>query len=473
MELFLRFDASIPLGALLALVALVASFSFRTLEIGARDLLLDGLHSGFIETLQASRNPNPNMTFPLLLGALFALIAALHRRATGYAVVAGILGGLLFYSYIYYAIAWAAASALLTLVVCLRQRSYLKPALIALLTTICMAVPFLLWVRAAKRAGGYFYRSNRLGMVHSHVPPAHDLKLSAAFAGCLILLWVAWRYFATRSTDGEIPRAFSASAMVFGCAAAGGILGMNMEILTGYDVQFSHHFPHMVIQPALIILFILLLLVATSRIRRGCSTLWSGTLFVLLFATCAASQLEAGINSAPLHRTIPSEQALFRWLNRNTRAGDVVATTSLELAEYMPVYSQDCTLMVEGSRTSASDSEILDRYLLAEALTGASEATVANDLGLNGQPSRSPGGSYPSFFYEHSPYLAGSGTLKSSIVEGAVAEYRSLDPADQLNRFRVDYIYARNGQTPAQIPGTALLKVLTTSDGTLWRLKRP
>lgn len=470
--LFLRFDASIPLAALLALVTLIASFSLRTLQIGISDLLLHGLHSGFIETLQASRNPNPNMTFPLFLGALIVLVAAVQHRSTSYAVIAGILGGLLFYSYIYYAIAWAAACALLTLLVFVRQQDYWKPPLIALVTTIFLALPFLLWVRAAKRGGGYVYRSKRLGLVNSHLPYAHDLKLSAVFAGCLVLLWLAWRYFAARSANAEVPFGFSASAMVFGCAAAGGILGMNMEILTGYDLQFGHHFPHMVIQPTLILFLVLLLLVATSKMRRGGSTFWPGALFVLIFAACAANQSEAAINSAPLHRVIPSERTLFQWLNHNTRPDDVVATTSLELAEYMPVYSQNYTLMVEGSRTLASDSEILDRYLLAEALTGASATTVANDLGRSGEPA--PSGesrfTYPSFFFEHSPDLKGPRELNPSIIETALARYRSLNLSDELKRFRVNYLYIENGQRPADIAGVEWKRVLVTSDGTLWQL---
>lgn len=476
MELFLELDASIPLAALLALLTLVMSFSARTLEIGMRDLLRHGLHSGFIETLQASRNPNPNMTFPLFLGALLALAAALRRRSGKFALLAGILGGLLFYSYIYYAIAWAAVVALLTLAVLLRDRASLRPSLVALATTIAMAVPFLLWVRAAKKSGGYIYRSDRLGMIRTHLPPAHDAKLSVALAVCLVLLWLAWRWLAAAQLSAANDRARFANivALLFGCAAAGGILGMNMELLTGSDVQFEHHFPHMVIQPALILLAIVVLLSATALRQIRLPRPWPGLLFLFLFAACAATQVEAGVNSAPLHRVVPWEHTLFHWLNHNTQPGDVVATTSLELAVYMPLYSQDYSLMVDGSRTSASDQEIIDRYLLAEALTGAPASTIASDLGIGARPGRAsaPWKSYPAFFFEHSADLANPSALKPAVIQAALSKYRSMNVAEEVKRFRVDYLYTEDGQKPADIAGATWRKELTTSDGALWRLVR-
>ncbi len=475
MKLFMSLNASTSLAAMLALVTLVASFSLRTLEIGIHNLLFRGLHSGFIETLQASRNPNPNMTFPLFLGALLAHITALRRRLTVYAVLAGVLGGLLFYSYIYYGIAWAAAAALMTILAFLPSwRDGLAPALTTLLATIFMAVPFLLWVRATKRTGGYFYRSNRLGMVHSHLPSAEVLKLSLLYSACLLLVWIAWWFFLSRrpaacTVDLRYARL---AALVFVCAVAGGILGMNMQIVTGFNVQAAHHFPHMVIQPALILLVLIVLLVATDSLRRKQSA-WPGILFTALFLVCAANQVEAGVNSAPLHRIIPWEQTLFDWLNNNTHPCDVVATTSLELTLYVPVYSQDCTLTVHGSRTSASDDEILDRYLLAEALVGAPANTVASNLepgSRSASPSGSPWTNYPAFFYEYSPYLAGRGSLKPEIVDAALARYRTINLADWLRRFRVDYLYATNGQNPAPVMGYDWQRVLVTTNGTLWRL---
>jgi hypothetical protein len=474
MALFLELDASLLLAALLALITLVASFSMRTFLIGITHLLRQGLHSGFIETLQASRNPNPNMTFPLFLAALLAQIAALRKQSIPYALLAGALGGLLFYSYIYYAVAWAASATLIVLIALLRSRRAIRLSLATWLATICVAVPFLLWVRAAKKTGGYFNRSDRLGMVHSHLPTMHDLKLSVALAVCLVLLWTVCRYFASnlRSPENKEPHFARIAAMVFGCAAAGGILGMNMQVLTGVNVQASHHFPHMVIQPALVLLSLILLLAATGKVRRQHSARLAGAVFVALFAACVASQVEAGVNSAPLHRIAPWQQVLFRWLNRNTHPGDVVATTSLRLALSLPLYSQDCTLMVDGSRTVASDREILDRYLLAEALTGAPASTIAKDLGRQPKPSDEPWTSYPPFFYEFSPYLASPAKLKPAVVEDLLAKYRVLDPAEQLKHFRVDYLYTENGQEPAKIAGIDWRRVLVTTNGSLWRLNK-
>jgi len=469
MGMFLKIDASVLLAALLALFTLVASFSIQTFEIGIRELLLHGLHSGFIETLQASRNPNPNMTFPLFLGALLAQLAALLRRSLRYAWLAGLLGGLLFYSYVFYAIAWAACIALLTLIAWLRFRTWARPTVASLLTTVFAALPFLLWVRAAKKTGGYIDRSNRMGMVHSHLPNLHELKLSIIYAACLVLLWILWRYRIAKRSPGYDATPSFAAALVFGCAAAGGIAGMNMQLLTGFNVQAAMHYSHMVVQPALVLLSLVTFIAATETVRQKQSSLWAAALFIAFFAVCAANQVEAAVNSAPLHRMIPWQQALFHWLNHNTQPGDVVATTSIVLAMYMPVHTQDCTLMVNGSRTSASDSEILDRYLLASALTGASPSTVEQELAPK-QPTHQPWTNYPSFFFEYSPDLNTRQTLKSTVVQAALAKYRSLNLSSELRHYRVNYLYAENGRNPVQIEGMQWQRVFTTTNGSLWRL---
>ena len=477
MGIFLDIGASMPLSALLALVTLVASFSLHTWEIGLRALLVHGMHSGFIETLQASRNFNPNMTFPLFLGALLALIAVLRRRSMGYAVLAGLLGGLLFFSYVYYAIAWAAAVAFLALIALLRKEMRSLPLLAVLSITICLGAPFLLWVHAAKKAGGYLNRIDRLGAVYSHLPSVHNLKLTAIFALCLALFYLAWRLI-TRFTPRSDAREESPGVvlLVLGCAAAGGVAGLNMQILTGFDLQDAHHFPHMVIQPMLVLMVLVLALTVASRLRLQPPRSWATALFLLFFMACAAIQTEAAVNSAPLHRIVPSERVLFQWLNHHTRPGDVVATTSLELAVYMPVYSQDYTLIVDGSRTSATDNEILDRYLLAEALTSTPEATVASELDPPVDSlrtlleTRTPWHNYPSFFFEHSPDLGNHDALKPELLQKELDRYRTLDVADDLKRFRVNYLYTENGQRPDSVPQVTWQKVLTTSNGTLWRL---
>lgn len=445
-------------------------------------MVFHGLHSGFIETLQASRNPNPNMTFPLFLGALLLQIAALRRRSLRLAVLAGVVAGLLFFSYIYYALSWSAAALLLTVIAGARRRDLLTPSLTALLATIAMGVPFLFWVSAAKKAGGYQFRTARLGMVYSHLPSSDDLKLGAIYTGCLILLAICWNYLSRRRAvesagkahpfEGASTSRPGLAFLVFSCAAAGGILGMNMSLVTGFNIQANHHFTHMVIQPALVVLCFMILLAATERTRQAKSSRLAIVPFLALFAICSACQVEAAVNSAPAHRIIPSERTLFFWLNKNTSPSDVVATTSLELAIYMPLYSKDYTLMVEGTRTSASDDEILARYLLAEKLVGAPASTIAQDLtsARAADDTEHAWWTYPNFFFEHSLYLEAPFSLKPWVVRKELAEYASLNVADELRHFRVNYLYTVGKQEPAKIAGISFSRVLKTADGSLWRL---
>ena len=81
----------------------------------------------------------------------------------------------------------------------------------------------------------------------------------------------------------------------------------------------------------------------------------------MLYLACGAAQVEAAGTTAQLHRVRTSDQALFGWLEQNSEVGAVVATTDLRLSTVLPVYTHDGTLLANGSRTSASDDELIER----------------------------------------------------------------------------------------------------------------
>ena len=55
--------------------------------------------------------------------------------------------------------------------------------------------------------------------------------------------------------------------LVLGCCMLGGLAGMNMQVVTGFNIQAEHHYPHMVLQP----LGLLLLLTAGAMLARPVS----------------------------------------------------------------------------------------------------------------------------------------------------------------------------------------------------------
>jgi hypothetical protein len=471
MGVFVRAGANLPLAAALALGVLAVGFSARTVAQGDIDLLRHGLHGRAVDTMQGARTPNPNMSFPLYVGAILCLAEAVRRWSRGLMIAAGALGGLLFYSYTYYAIGWSAAVLLLALL-SLGSRAIPGKVVWALGTTVVMALPFLYWKHLSEASGAYVNRTARLGMVLGHAPTASGLRLSLLWGLVALALLGAWRWLRPRLAGREAAGYVGVLVTVLACCLAGGIAGMNMQLVTGFNVQAEHHFPHMLLQPVAV-LAICLLAAASSRLFRVGTTCGS-VLFGAIFLACCGAQVEAARNTAQIHRVPASDRALFGWLRENSQPGSVVATTELRLVTILPLYTRNGTLIANGSRTSGSNRELVERYLLASALTrtppGAVEAALAEQGGWADSPLPLATASY--FLFETAPEYFDSSRrrIKESVLPGVMEWYRTMDVAEELKRFRVDYVWMRGGP-PLALPGLHWEQVLETPDGSLWRLR--
>jgi hypothetical protein len=166
-----------------------------------------------------------------------------------------------------------------------------------------------------------------------------------------------------------------------------------------------------------------------------------------------------------------SDKALFNWLNANTEQGAVVATTDLRLATILPLYTHDSTLMANGSRTSATNEELIERYLLANKLIQAPTLTVQSKLSQGlGAGSPLPVMTYSEFLFEAAPQKdAIRWSLTPEATEQAIQQYQQIDPSTELLRLRVDYIWLSSG-TPLEIRGYAWKKVFDNSAGSLWQI---
>jgi len=252
---------------------------------------------------------------------------------------------------------------------------------------------------------------------------------------------------------------------------AGGLVGLNMQVVTGFNIQASHHFPHMVLQP--VGMMLVGALVALVSRRSGAWRVAPVALCVL-FVACAVAQVEAGRDSAEMYRLTPERRQLFAWLNANTAVGAVVATDDIELSAVLPVQTHDSVLFSDGSRSSARDDELLERMLLASHLSGRSAEQVRTELAAftyTGVPLMSYG-RYMweiSLRYENS---GGDGHVAADRLPAVMDEYAAMDVGGELRRFRVDYLWTEAGQEPASVPGWRFTPVLTNAEGRLWRLSR-
>lgn len=485
MIFFCSLDAPIDCAALLALGVLVFGFSLRTVFNGNISFLAHGLNSGFIETLQAARNPHPNMSFPNFLVAILCLINATLKRSWRYALSAGALGGLLFYSYSFYAISWSIACLLLVSMALPFVRIMPGCLSIALIADAIVAFPYFLWMHQSKLSGAFANRAVRLGLINSHLPSRQGTEITLIYLSVIAASLLAWRVLsisASHDTGTEdISRRLTTSFVIWVSMALGGICGLNMQIVTGFNIEPEHHFPHMVIQPCILVLIALILLLMRSH-RPAWRKAFRIAPFalILLSAVACISQVNSGYNSAQYHRIRDTDRRLFDWLQMNSAPFDVVSTTDMRLNIIIPDYTHNDILVVNGSRSSGTDDEIVERFLLANALAGVPPSEVRTELSedYNHQSSTSDriAWTYSYYMFEHSRYFDTiNGNIQKDALPALLAVYGDIQEhlGEELSKYRVNFLLTSGDEIPAQIPGWRVTRELETRDAVLWKLRQP
>jgi hypothetical protein len=478
MAMFRQTGANTLLAALLALVVLIAGFSPRTLLLGDRAFVLHAHGARAVDALEAARTPNPNVSFPQLLFALLCLTQTMRRRTADrssllWAIAAGIAGGLLYFSYVYYAIPWTIAVGLCCLLALARPQWMRRTVWASLVVTIALAIPFLLWKHIADAQGNYLPRSMRLGLAQGHRLEPHAVKVTVLWALLTLACAAIWLRLRQRhGSSADAPRWQMADAWMPALMAAmlGGLVGLNMQVVTGFNIQASHHFPHMVLQPIGMMLFCILIALV-SRDTGLWRKVVPAALFLMIVA-CVLTQFEAARDSAELHRLSPAKLQLFAWLNAHTEVGSVVATDNLELSAILPVQTHNSVLFSDGSRSGASDEELMERFLLTSRLSGDTAEQVRGELAAftrTGVPLMS----YSRYLFETSLRYEREGSdghLAPERLPPVMAQFNAMDLASELRRFRVDYLWTDPRHEPAAVPGWTWTPVLQNAEGQLWRL---
>jgi hypothetical protein len=151
----------------------------------------------------------------------------------------------------------------------------------------------------------------------------------------------------------------------------------------------------------------------------------------------------------------------------------VVATDELDLSVILPVRTHNDLLFGNGSRTTATDWELIERFLLASRLAGAS----ANDVRTELSRSRSPGtavpeATYTSYLFETSPWgtTGEQRRVRPDRLDEIMRSFVSMDPSAELSHYKVDYLWTEAGRQPALLQGWSWMKMFSNADGNLWRL---
>ena len=311
----------------------------------------------FIQPLELSRMPQPALAFLFLILAIWLLSRALARPALLRLVAAGITAGTLFYLYYFYWIAFFVGAGSLLLVAAIIKRWDYAKALASVLVLGCLTgIPFLFWTFEAMHSGHQRDLMARVG-IFTRRPDLIGLVLALAL---LVTLWLYCK-LQIRAQSDEQPLFLAVLLAV----ATGAAIGLNFQLLTGFDAQHGH-FYNRALQPLLAYLFLLILFRSVRRPPVAATA----AVIAILIAVAAVRQIQVGRNTAAYHcKTSPDMDVLF-WVRSHLPPDAVIGSDDSKLILLIPPIAGTWTFVPLGDRSMASNAEILTRYLLLCRLEG-------------------------------------------------------------------------------------------------------
>jgi hypothetical protein len=464
-------------------ISLVGSFATILISFGPRNflgvplLLLSGQASSIVQPLEYSRLLHPELSFTLLATALLFLWRTLQRGRRREALLAGVVGGLLFYTYVYYFPIWLGACSLLLFGRrWLAGRAWLAVCLVNI-TTWVVSIPFWLSILKSSDTPNFSVRLARHYSEVGHIPPPDKLAYTFTYIVIFLLLATAFARFRHSSHTS----AWKKRVLLFhACVFAAAIAAMNCEVVLGFNLEAMNHFPNRFFQPFLVLSAFGLLAPPATSLLAKCTSWWSARVARVasavaigaLLGVALTRQTIVSINVADKHELQVEDRLLFEWLNSNTNLDDVVLTSSREINDLIPVFTHNLVFVPNGERTSAGDVEIERRFLVAMRLLQRPETEVHDLLAQDYTHGDPPLGLTYTYFL----FVSGNNSydlrLPESVLTPILANYRQLDLARELGERRLDYIYGRGSERPRPLHGWKFRRVYGNDYGTVWRVGR-
>jgi hypothetical protein len=461
-------------------VALIGSLATILISFGPRNflgvpvLLLEGRADAILQPLEFSRILHPEVSFTLLAAALLLFWRTIRRGSRKAAILAGLNGGLLFYTYVYYFPVWLGACALSLLAWRWLSRPAWQAVLLMNVSTWVVSLPFWLSVAETSDTVNFGVRLARHFSETGHVPPPEKLVYTSVYI--LIFVAAVAGFVKYQSASTETRKNILIFHMSIFAAAIG---ALNSEVVLGFNLEAMNHYPNRFFQPFLTLSMFGLLAGPTAswvsthaRWARRAATLVAYGMVTALLGVAVTRQTVVSFNVADRHELKPEYRLLFDWLNHYTQLNDVVLTAERDINDLLPVFTHNLVFVPNGERTSAGDREIARRFLIAMRLLQLPETTVHDLLAQDASHGDPPLGLTYTYFL----FVSGNGSDELRMPEATLtpllAEYRQLDLARELAQTRLNYIYGRGTQEPVAVPGLTFRWVYGDPYGTVWEVVR-
>lgn len=311
---------------------------------------------------------------PFIL-AIFFTYLTIETRKVRFAVLSGLVGGLLFYSYIYYAIVFSIGLVILFLTFTVKKSIYnLKLVFLIMLITGIVSLVYLINFVKIQLSPEYSEILTRYGVSFGRINLTY---ITRTFIYGTLLLLVAL-----------IIKNKGNAFFILSAFFLAGLVGLNTNLFLGYSVQLSHYIST-VLQPLGVILLVILFNELCKR-KRAISSfkfqflnkiletfsvflnrnfrLISILLISMLLLQGLLINVGFSMNKYQDLSLTQSQREIFNWLEKNTNTDDVVLTLDIENNFLLPVYTHNNPFLPNGAQTSIHTNKILERVYIAYKL---------------------------------------------------------------------------------------------------------
>lgn len=320
-----------------------------------------------VELLAFSRLVNPQLSFVLLMSALFLLYLGLARRNAAYSVGGGVFTGLCFYAYFYYwSFILAGMGVFIVLSLMRGEKQELKLSLASMVTAAVVSIPY--WLNYVR-----FNSSPYAKEILLRTGVEYGRTVTVLTVPYLVFIVMYYLMFKGKNTSFYFLLSF----------LLGGLACRNIQVLTGFTVQ-SEHWSQRVFDPWIMISSAALL-ADLKRNRLGAS----GRKLLSYACTCLAVlllvfgfSLQKKFSDEKHGYYFMDEDVMdsFRWLNENTRV-DSVVLTDYETASMVPTYTHNNIFTPFSPHTLAPTEDLLDRMIIAYKVFNVSPEYFSGFIG--------------------------------------------------------------------------------------------
>lgn len=368
--------------------------------------------------LYLSRAFHPQITFLILLLAIYCLFKLIHNPKDRLnQILLGIFTGALFYSYIFY---WTYFGFFLFILFI-----YLiyKKNITAIKSFV---LPFIL----ACIIGSYYFVSI---FYFTQLPFYEDfVTKSSAHSYPFVLTTIRYLIIAMAFFLLYKKKDIAAYALFF-LILAGVLVGPLSKLVLGQDLETLHYLRRAVIPLSTLVFFI----IVYQLIKNNKALVRIVTVLVCAVAISYGLfiQISTSKNTQKYYFKNPDEEALFSWLNANTKKDDVIGTLDTDLNNAIPVFTKNKVYFPPTDRTIATTDESVKRYIILSTLLG---------IDKNVQKKKLDSRILTSYLFVYQAYDDDNNLVVNSkrraFAEEEIDSFDSRNVVAEKNKFKLDYI---------------------------------